>query len=532
MSEPDPSAEPTTAPHLIASLEHLTGATRNQITWIDAARVDLMLRAGRFLRDTDPPDTPNPDTVVRLEARPEGYALQATSAVPIWVNRHAVEQALLAHHDIVEFGERGPIARFRIFQEVQTGPAPVNAILSDAAAYLRNSRRPIGRRILWAFGDLARRLTWQTTLLFRLSVLVALAVLGLVVWQQIALSRQFELRIAAEAARLESVAAALSRAREEALRGADLAQLRAELTRGILSNDERLALLERRSEASARVILDSLASVAFLQGAYGFRDPQTGKVLRHQINADGQPLIGPRGQPLLMLGGEGPAAELQFTGTGFLIEGSGALVTNRHVALPWETNLPNMPGMAQLEPVTLRFLAWFPHRTEALPVRLLRASDAADLALVGPADDARPFPDDIGLALARAASRPGQTVILMGYPTGLRSLLAQAGPAFLETLQASGEADFWRVASRLAEAGHILPLSSRGIVGQLTTSAMVYDAETTHGGSGGPVLDLEGRVVAVNSAILPEFGGSNLGVPIMHVRALLAEAGLLAEPAE
>ena len=74
--------------------------------------------------------------------------------------------------------------------------------------------------------------------------------------------------------------------------------------------------------------------------------------------------------------------------------------------------------------------------------------------------------------------------------------------------------------------GHIAPLASRGIVGQATAATIVYDAETTHGGSGGPVLDANGSVVAVNTAILPEFGGSNLGVPAAKVRALLEQAGL------
>ena len=40
------------------------------------------------------------------------------------------------------------------------------------------------------------------------------------------------------------------------------------------------------------------------------------------------------------------------------------------------------------------------------------------------------------------------------------------------------------------------------------------------------MLDMNGNVVAVIAAILPEYGGSNLGVPAAKVRALLEEAGL------
>ncbi len=35
-----------------------------------------------------------------------------------------------------------------------------------------------------------------------------------------------------------------------------------------------------------------------------------------------------------------------------------------------------------------------------------------------------------------------------------------------------------------------------------------------------------GSVIAVSAAILPEYGGSNLGVPVAKVRALLEDAGL------
>lgn len=118
------------------------------------------------------------------------------------------------------------------------------------------------------------------------------------------------------------------------------------------------------------------------------------------------------------------------------------------------------------------------------------------------------------------------TVTWLNGPTGLRSMLAQSGEDFIEELQKTEDIEFWSVAARLAAKGHIAPLASRGIVGQVSRATIVYDAETTHGGSGGPVLDIDGSVVAVNAAILPEFGGSNLGVPVAKVRALLEDVDL------
>ena len=111
---------------------------------------------------------------------------------------------------------------------------------------------------------------------------------------------------------------------------------------------------------------------------------------------------------------------------------------------------------------------------------------------------------------------------MVGFPLGIRALMARTNPEFVESLQQAGITDFWRVAELLSREGHVTPLASRGIVGQVTTQNVVYDAETTSGGSGGPVLSLDVQVVAINAAILPEFGGSNLGVPAARARALLS----------
>ena len=243
-------------------------------------------------------------------------------------------------------------------------------------------------------------------------------------------------------------------------------------------------------------------------------------MLRHVLGPDDLPVLLPTGQPLLSMQGNGPVAEIQFTGTGFLIEGSGTLVSNRHVARPWETGT-GMGGLSggRLEPVLLKFVGYLPGVSAPFDIEALKVSDDADLAVLR---FTNPPEGAAGLRLAADPPDSGDDVILMGYPTGLRSMLAQSGPLFLEDLEAARDVDFWSVARRLSDAGLIAPLASRGIVGKVTPDAIVYDAETTHGGSGGPVLNRDGEVVAVNAAILPEFGGSNLGIPVKWLRELQA----------
>jgi len=309
------------------------------------------------------------------------------------------------------------------------------------------------------------------------------------------------------------------------LRLSDLDTLRQELDHLLTSAADRLDLLEKRSAASTRVIAQSTRSIVFLQGAYGFRDTASDRMLRYKVNDDGRPLFSYRGEPLLTLEGDGELAERQFTGTAFVVSADGALLTNRHVAKPWEddTRLETMAEQG-MEPVLIKFVGHLPYVDKSFPVRLLKASDESDLAILLCGEVVSNLHH---LSLSDRPLKPGDEVIVMGYPTGLRSMLAQTGDTFLAALQEDEDLDFWAVAERLSKSEFIRPLSSRGIVGQITTNTVVYDADTTHGGSGGPVLDINGEVVAVNTAIIPEYGGSNFGVPVEQVRRLLVEVDLL-----
>jgi S1-C subfamily serine protease len=508
-----------------AALEHLTGPARGTATWLSGAALDVSLSDNRLVRVTESSgEQPQGDIIARLHRSEESYEIEAPEAHPLWVNGERMSAKRLEHRDLIEFGDTGPLSRFRLYREGSRVRKSVADIVGDCIDYTRVSRKPMGVRFSRAFRDLFRGFARQTTILFRLCVIAAIVILAAATFYQSRSTGRLQQRVESDAIRLESFASALTRARREALGAGDLNALRQELSHRLSAASERLVVLEERSDASARIIASATQSIVFLQGAYGFRETATSRMLRHAVDGEGRSLISARGQPVLTLEGDGPVAERQFTGTAFVVTDGGALLTNRHVALPWEYDASaEALGEQGLEPVSIKLIGYLPGIREPFPVALLKASDEADLAVLLCRGVTGGIPH---LALSDTPPKPGDEVIVMGYPTGLKSMLAQTGDAFIETLQAAENLDFWAVAARLSVEQFIRPLASRGIVGQATRATVVYDAETTHGGSGGPVLDINGDVIAVNAAIIPEYGGSNLGVPAEYARRLLEDADL------
>lgn len=268
-------------------------------------------------------------------------------------------------------------------------------------------------------------------------------------------------------------------------------------------------------------------SVVLVQGAYVFVDPESGKPVRvpeegapGAASAVGTPAGGRRPGP----GADGPVWTSRFTGTGFVVSDAGHVLTNRHVVRPWTANAA---AQALLErgyvPRLRKLFGYLPGRTEPFEMDVVATSEEADLSLVrGPGVAGRVEPLPIG----DTAVQPGQPVWVLGYPAGMRALLARSPPSFVDSVRRAGDPGFWRLAERLAAAGRVAPLVTRGIVAQRTEAAVVYDAETGEGGSGGPVLGPRGRVVAVGRAVLQGFGGSNMGVPARAVRRFLRQAGV------
>ncbi len=512
----------------IAILEHLSGPSIGLETLLYSGPLDISLNPDRLLTVSKTPQRGNTKTADKLIARlvrtGGTYRLEALNECPIWVNGRQVDSGELIDADIIEFGEKGPLSRFRLIDSSAHPRRYFSEICDDCWDYIRTSRKPVPSRVANAVGEGIRRITSETTLLFRTGIVFTLMLLGFVTYQQHKINVMQQLELTASQGQIENFARTLARTRQEALTPSDLARLGDALTRDLSASIGRLDALEKRSTATETVISNSASSVVFLQGSYGYREASSGRIMRHVLGPDGRPLIGPTGAPLLSLDGDGPPAERYYTGTGFAIADGSILATNRHVAVPWKSDDSTSGASSNgLEPFMIKLLAYSPGSVEAREVKLLKASVDADLALLRLASGEKPL---VPLPIAAGPVAHGGSVIVMGYPTGLRSMLARSGTSFVEELQRSKETGFWDVARRLAEKDFIKPLASLGIVAQLTTEFLVYDAATTRGGSGGPVLNSRGEVVAVNAAVLPEYDGSNLGVPAERLHKLITEAGI------
>ncbi len=515
----------------IAVLEHLSGPSIGTETLLYSDRNAVSLGPDRLLNvdHAAPADSAGAaeGVIARLVRAGGTYRLEALNDCLIWVNGRLVEAGELHDADIIEFGEKGPLSRFRLIDTAAHPRRYFSNICDDCWDYMRTSRRPAPKRVANAVGKGVARVASETTVLFRIGIVFTLILLGYVTYQQYAINVMQQAALNASRGQIENYAQTLARTRQEALTPADLVQLKDELAKDLSASEGRLQALEKRSTATETVIRNSASSVVFLQGAYGYQQPSSGLIMRHLVGPDGKFLVGPTGAPLLRLGGDGPLAERTYTGTGFAISDGSVLVTNRHVALPWKTDdstsgvLPN-----GLEPFMIKLIAYSPGSKGTRSVALLKVSDDADLALLRLAAGETPL---VPLPIAIGPVAHGGSVIVMGYPTGLRSMLVRSGPSFVEELQRSKETGFWDVARRLAEKNLIKPLASLGIVAQVTTDFIVYDAATTYGGSGGPVLNTQGEVVAVNAVILKDYGGSNLGVPAERLHKLIAEAGIQRE---
>jgi DNA-binding response OmpR family regulator/S1-C subfamily serine protease len=286
--------------------------------------------------------------------------------------------------------------------------------------------------------------------------------------------------------------------------------------------ESRLQKLETEGKVAQTIIQSYEPSVCLIHVVLAFREHTTGLRLHYAgMTNSGEPTTDEHNNPLLSLTGSGPEVHLDVFGTGFLVSASGQILTNHHVAEPWWQNDDLKETLDQgLEPVIAEMTAYFPGVPQGIAINTEKISSAADVAVVKGNVSALRI-KQIALADGRRAAVSGSPVVLLGYPTALDAILARAGAETLRSIATASKGDPKQVMEELARRNLIRPVTTQGHIGDVLPDKLVYDAQTTSGGSGGPLFNNEGKVIGINFAMVREFGGSNFAIPVSYGRSLL-----------
>jgi DNA-binding response OmpR family regulator len=298
----------------------------------------------------------------------------------------------------------------------------------------------------------------------------------------------------------------------------DASALQSQLT----AVESRLRKLETEGNAAQMIIHSYEPSVCLIHVVLAFRDHASGSRLHYAgVTSSGGPTTDEHNNPLLSLTGNGPEVHLDVFGTGFLASANGQILTNHHVAEPWwqSDELKEMLNQG-LEPVIIEMTAYFPGVPHGIAVSTEKISTAADVAVLK-GNVSELGIRQIALADGRRSAVSGGPIVLLGYPTALDAILARAGAETLQSIAIASKGDPKQVIEELARRNLIRPITTQGHIGDVLPDKIVYDAQTTSGGSGGPLFNNEGKVIGINFAMVREFGGSNFAIPVGYGKTLL-----------
>jgi S1-C subfamily serine protease len=276
--------------------------------------------------------------------------------------------------------------------------------------------------------------------------------------------------------------------------------------------------------------------VALVVFSWGFVERDGDRMLRYQVDEAGRPrmVVVPNGRPVPAVGfdGSGPPVALEGSATGFLVDSTGWIVTNKHVAEPWNyrDDLATLQNDPALVPRFITLRAYFPPGDEAVDLTVSQVSPdrAIDVAVLRTRGRRIRAPV-IELAAADLSPSPGEPLVFIGYPTGVFNLLFRVADSTRRAiLEAVGQAPV-KLAEELGRRRLIQPLAIAGAVSDTTAIEIIHTAATTGGGSGGPLIGAAGTAIgmhyaAVKSPIQGDPFQTQRAVRSSYVRALLPAA--------
>lgn len=166
-------------------------------------------------------------------------------------------------------------------------------------------------------------------------------------------------------------------------------------------------------------------------------------------------------------------------GSAFFIDSKGYLITNYHVVAS-EVD-PKYEGYSRL------YIRLGDSSKPRIPAKVVGWDPLLDLALL----KAEIVPEFVFGVPDEADLEPGERILVIGSPAGLENTVT-AG-----IVSAMGR--------RFLQVGNVVQI----------------DAAVNHGNSGGPVVDMEGRLAGVVFAGIEQFEGINFAVPVSRLAAAL-----------
>ena len=282
----------------------------------------------------------------------------------------------------------------------------------------------------------------------------------------------------------------------------------------------RIGKLESESRIAEEIVRDYSNSVCLIYAIVGFHERTSGARLKFAgIDSEGRPEVDAKGNVIVTTEGGTRPVQLHVFGSGFLVDNGGHVLTNHHVLQPWWHNQELPVPTDKFQPVLESIWAYFPGFEMASSLHVDHVSEDFDLGLASvelPANHPRP------VNIEQQTANSGSPVVLIGYPTGIEGILARIDERTLKQIAQTVGNDTEGLVQELGKRKLIRPIVTQGHLGVVGPDRLVYDAQTTHGGSGGPVFNASGKVIGVNFAILSDFSGSNFAVPIARAAKIVA----------
>jgi S1-C subfamily serine protease len=477
----------------------------------------------------------------------------------LWVNGERRAEGLLRDGDVIQLGEDGPVLRFRTMANGAGFAKPLRTIVADSRDIVVRTPHPrflspvyLLRHILSDVLRYASPGLRALAAILSVAPIVAVAALGVVTYRQHQQVRLAEQRMAELVGHLERGRGTLAevgrRIEEERQAVAELRRERDELVARLSAalkpqapsraTQEELQSIRRQLAAlgsgqrfAEDVVLRFGSGVGLLQGGYGFKEKGTGRPLRYEgFDQIGNPLVDRDGNTLVTVEGNTPPVVIYYAGTGFLVNDSGHVITNRHMVRMWDTFEPAQRALqAGFEPDLLVLRLFLPGSAEPYQLEVAAVSERDDLALL---KTTRPPAGSTALQLARRESRPrvGEPVVVLSYPGSMDGLLGRMAKPVSDDLLVKAGADPLRLAELLSQQLLIRALVTQGHVSDASDDVVSFEAGSATGSSGGPVIDREGWMIAVNRGTLRRAGGVNVGVSAQRVWALLDQATVTVSP--